>query len=521
MIKVTIRYGAGDEVVLGREGDLLLDILKKSGKLVSAPCGGLGICGKCMVTIAGLGSRQACRHVLSEDIEISMPVSGQACILESAFGDQKQAEGRSGIETTSENGVFTVKYEGAVIDTYTVTPGEKPEQFGVALDIGTTTVVAYLEDLRSHTTVDVASFVNPQTGFGHDVISRIHYVMNHDSGLRTLRDTLIGAVNTAMDAMQNRTGVKSRDIYKITVVGNPTMLHFFCGIDPSTIAQAPYMPAFFAGRTMTGRETGLHMNPGGVVRVLPLISGFVGADVVAGIASTSLADSDGFSLYMDIGTNGEMACGNRDIIFCCASAAGPAFEGATIRCGVGGVRGAICSVGEEGYATIGAAPPIGICGSGVVDITALLLNKGEIDRTGLMDRDFVVERAHRAASGYDIVFTPQDVREVQLAKAAIAAGIRILMKTAGVNVHDIKQVYLAGAFGNFMNIRNATAIGLIPEGLEDAVVCVGNAAGTGARLALRSVDFEGSLQRIIEKTHYIELSGRRDFNDEFVNQMNF
>ena len=385
MIKVTIRNGAGDDVVLGREGDSLLDVLQKSGKPVFAPCGGRGICGKCMVPIAGLGRRQACRHVLSKDIEISMPAAGQACILESSFGAQKQVDDRSGIEKSCDNGVCTVKYKGAVIDRYKVMPGESRGQYGVALDIGTTTVVAYLEDLRFGTTVDVASFINPQTGFGHDVISRIHYVMNHDRGLETLRNVLVSGINSAMDALQNRTGVQSGDIYKMTVVGNPTMLHCFCRIDPSPIAQAPHRPAFFAGRTMTAEDCGVYMNPKGVVEVLPLISGFVGADVVAGIASTPLADSDGFSLYIDIGTNGEMACGNRDIIFCCASAAGPAFEGATIRCGAGGVSGAICSFYEGVYATIGAAPPIGICGSGVVDITALLLNKGEIDKSGCMD----------------------------------------------------------------------------------------------------------------------------------------
>jgi uncharacterized 2Fe-2S/4Fe-4S cluster protein (DUF4445 family) len=377
--------------------------------------------------------------------------------------------------------------------------------YGIAVDIGTTTVVVFLDNLANGKTVGVESFVNPQAAYGHDVISRIHHTMEHAGGLAGLRDIIVNSINEAIDELCRRTGISKRNIFKTTVAGNPTMLHFFLGKNPSSIASAPYKPVFTEAQETSGKDCGLNTNPAGVVLVLPSISGFVGADVVAGMASTSFFDSSAFSLYIDIGTNGEMAIGNREKMFCCSTAAGPAFEGATLHCGVGGVEGAICSFARGKYETIGKCAPIGICGSGIIDIIAILLEKEIIDHNGYMEKEYQVEQKERTATGEDIVLTPRDVREVQLAKAAIRAGITILAKSAGVSIDSVDKVYLAGAFGNFMNIANSAAIGLIPKQLADRVVCVGNAAGYGARLALCSVEFEESLTRIASKAQYVEL----------------
>lgn len=400
--------------------------------------------------------------------------------------------------------------------------GRHSEQlYGAAIDIGTTTVAVFLENLTTGKAAGVESFVNPQAAYGHDVISRIRHAMNDPQGLSTLRMAVVEGINEALNALCRGAGVSHEAIIKASVAGNPTMLHLFCGVDPSSIARAPYSPVFTKAQLKRGGECGLSMNRGGAVLVLPSISGFVGADVVAGIAATPVTGSPAFSLYLDIGTNGEMALGNREGLFCCSSAAGPAFEGATIRCGMGAVEGAICSFKNGRYKTIGGRLPVGICGSGIVDIVAHLLSAGTIRSDGYMENDYRVERGERTATGSDIVLTPQDVRSVQLAKAAIRSGITILMKTAGIAAERIKRVYCAGAFGAYLNIGSAAAIGMIPQEFLGRVTSVGNAAGYGARLALRSLEFEKSLQKIVSKARYIELSGREDFNEEFVRALEF
>lgn len=465
--------------------------------------------------------RLACRYMLERNIEIALPKHGTSHIVESEQKVRKTVALNSGIEKICKNGVVKVRYKGAHLCGYSASSPKAAAQFGLAIDIGTTTVVVFLQDLPSGKTIGVESFINPQAVYGHDVISRIHHAMEHAGGLVRLRDMVVRGINEAIEEMCRRTGISQNDIFKTTVAGNPTMLHFFLGKNPSSIACAPYKPAFTEAQRKTGKECGLRMNPAGVVLVLPSISGFVGADAVGGMAATPFFETSVFSLYIDIGTNGEIAIGNRKQMFCCSTAAGPAFEGATLHCGVGGVEGAIFSFTEGRYKTIGGCAPIGICGSGIVDVIAFLLEKEIIDHNGYMEAKYRIEKKERTATGVEIILTPGDVREVQLAKAAICAGITILAKSAGISLDAVETVYLAGAFGMFMNVENALAIGMLPHQLKDKIVSVGNAAGYGARLALCSVDFEESLGRIASKAHYIELSGREDFNEEFVKEMGF
>ena len=248
---------------------------------------------------------------------------------------------------------------------------------------------------------------------------------------------------------------------------------------------------------------------------------YVGADITAGLAAVPLAESDGFSLFIDIGTNGEMALGNRETILACATAAGPAFEGARIQCGMGGVFGAIAKYADGKYETIGNQGPMGICGSGLVDIVAYLLDQGVITPEGYMEKEHVLVPAKASGTGKDIVITPRDIRETQLAKAAVAAGIKVLIEQSGRVMGDIRHVYLAGGFGNTLNIASAVRIGLIPGGLGEKVVQVGNSAGAGALLAVKSTDFESRVRGIAGMCRYIELSSRRDFNDHFMDEMHF
>jgi uncharacterized 2Fe-2S/4Fe-4S cluster protein (DUF4445 family) len=520
-VRVTVRDGSVDRILFAASGTSLLDVLRDSGLTVVSPCGGMGNCKKCLVDVGGNGKVLACSHILDRDIEVTLPVLNFLRILEDGGIKVKPVSVDSGISTTEDAGNTSVWHEGKMIARH-MNGGNRPFiPLGAAIDIGTTTVAVYVEDLSSGTTKGIESFGNPQASAGGDVVSRIHFTMQHRTGLARLQAGILAAINRALTKVCRTSGMENDSIFKLTVVGNPTMLHLFFGVDPSSLASAPFTPVFTKEMTRSGSAMGLAVNPGAVVRSLPSVAGYVGADVVAGVASTPLADEQALSLYVDIGTNGEMALGNRDIIFCCATAAGPAFEGARISCGVAGVDGAICSFKDGAYETISGRPAVGICGSGIIDIVAGLLDRGEIDAGGFMETAAVIERGGNTGCGNDIVLTPADVREVQLAKAAIASGIKILLKEAGAEPGDITRVYCAGAFGNFMDVSSAVRIGMIPRELAGRIECVGNAAGTGARLALRSRGFERSLKRIVDISSYIELSGRSDFNDMFVGEMGF
>jgi uncharacterized 2Fe-2S/4Fe-4S cluster protein (DUF4445 family) len=299
------------------------------------------------------------------------------------------------------------------------------------------------------------------------------------------------------------------------------MQHLVMGVSPASIAFAPFTPEFTDARTVAAADLHLGVHENAVVEILPSVSGYVGADIVAGIASTYLADQEDFTLFIDIGTNGEVVLGNRDTIYCCATAAGPAFEGANIECGIGAVEGAISEFYQGTYLTIGHGPPVGICGSGLVDLVAHLLNSGVINDDGFMEKNHIIERAENTPVRRDIYITPQDVRKVQLAKAAIFAGIRVLMQVADVSYDRIKNVYLAGGFGNYINFNNAVKIGLLPAELRKKITPIGNSAGTGARFALKSVGFSKHLDEVLQKSTYLELSMREDFNIEYINAMRF
>ena len=266
---------------------------------------------------------------------------------------------------------------------------------------------------------------------------------------------------------------------------------------------------------------GLEACPDAKVRLLPSLSTYVGADIIAGIASTELPDDDEYSLFLDIGTNGEMALGNKSKILTCATAAGPAFEGANISCGLGGVNGAIHSFSGKNYHTIGAGPPSGLCGSGLVDAVAWLLNTGQLDSSGFLEKPVTLLDGKMMADELPLQLTPQDIREVQLAKGAIAAGIQTLISEAGIHDSDISRLYLAGGFGYAMHVETAVRIGLIPASLKDKVISSGNLSGLGARLSLHSDDFNRRIKRIAGKAKYFELSNHMGFNEAFVMKMNF
>lgn len=520
-VNITVRYPDGAKHLTARHGELLLDVLRTGDMHVPSPCGGKGTCKKCRVEVVGEGPHLSCQYRVVRDCEVVLAESKDAVILAAGNASLKRVVDDAGLVRSVEGAWRHVTYRGRELLVEQAVDGDTSSAFGVAVDIGTTTVVAYLIDLCTYEVRDVASVLNPQATHGQDVIARINYVIEHTGGLITLQKSIVDAIGGLLVDLCSRNAVDRNSMYVCTAVGNTVMMHLFHGVSPATIGQAPYTPVFVDERTVKAGELGLPMNPQGAVRTLPSISGYVGADIVAGVAATPMMQSDRFSLLLDIGTNGEMALGNKDVVYCCATAAGPAFEGACISCGVGGVEGAIAHFDGESYSTIGSTLPVGLCGSGLLDLVALLVDKGLIDMTGCMEADYLIERQESTDTDHDIVLTPQDVREVQLAKAAIRAGITILVKNAGITFADVEHVYLAGGFGNYLRAESALQIGMLPPELRGKVVPVGNSAGIGAQFALRSMRFDVDIRAVVDKAKYIELSMRQDFNEEYVNGMMF
>ncbi len=418
---------------------------------------------------------------------------------------------------------------------------------GIAFDIGTTTIVGYLHDLETGQQLAVSSLLNPQTRYGDDVVSRIEFSTRSASGLATLQQEAVGALNTIIANTTRAAGTSPNDILGMTVVGNTTMQHLFLGISPAALAQSPYVPVTSDAARVRAADLGLQIDPEAHVWALPNIAGWVGADTVGVILATGVHLQEEPALALDIGTNGEMAMGSRERLVTCSTAAGPAFEGAHLSCGMRAADGAVDRVSIDGdvhWHTIGETAPRGVCGSGLVDLVAQMLGAGVIDSTGMMRtandlhaeakpllaarisqengrRAFELASAAEGAGGRAVRVSQRDVRELQLAKGAIRAGIEILLTELGLRHEAIRRVFLAGAFGNYITPASALAIGLVPTFPNAEILPVGNAAGSGAKMALLSLSARLEATRIQHETEYLELSGRPDFQEEFAAAMVF
>jgi uncharacterized 2Fe-2S/4Fe-4S cluster protein (DUF4445 family) len=429
-----------------------------------------------------------------------------------------------------------------------VEPGDTTASlFGMAVDIGTTTIAAYLFCLTTGERLATYSCLNPQKKYGADVISRIQHTLENDSGLDELHDTLIDGINRAARELAQNAGISGSAIDTVTFAGNTTMIHFLLKLPPHNIAVAPFIPVTTQALTIKAANLGLRLNRNAVALIIPSVAAYIGADTVAAVLASGMDTHAEPALLIDFGTNGEIVLGNRERMLACSAAAGPAFEGAGIRDGVGGIRGAIDSFSlspQPAYTTIGGTKPVGICGSGLIDILAELNRAGVIDATGRLESDPRILRSLRAglterlttvegmaawivayreesATHRDIVITQKDIREFQNAKAAIAAGIKVLAQQAGLELQDISRVYLAGGFGNYIRTASALDLGLIPPGLRDRLEPVGNAAGAGAIAVLLSGEALHHAQTIRKRIKYLELSACREFNDFFVDSMFF
>jgi uncharacterized 2Fe-2S/4Fe-4S cluster protein (DUF4445 family) len=509
----------GSEIVAAGDaniGDTALAALSKLGVFLDAPCGGRGKCGKCKIRLTPDGEQvRACQTIVSDE---TAP-TGELVIY---LPDVMKME-IAGDETSPA--------------------ADKParsENLGVAIDIGTTTVVAHLTDLDTGARIATASGVNAQRPYGADVISRIEYSAAH--GHETLTRLIQEQINGLISTTCAKSGADSKNITSVVIAGNTIMQHLAAGYSPVGMGTVPFRPVSMFGEWLPA-WSGMPASPSAQIYYCPCVSSYVGGDITAGMLACDLEHDPGPTVFIDIGTNGEIAMKVGDKYLCCATAAGPAFEGAEMSCGMAAITGAINHVNwhESGltFSVIGDEPSEGLCGSGLLDALALLLETGAVDETGrMLDADEIEhpisEYIGIAEAGEDagknvfflsrehnVYLSSKDVRKLQLAKSAIASGIQTLLISAGLTNADVRRFVLAGGFGNYMDKTSAARIGLFPREFLDITQSMGNTAGEGAAIALVDAERRAHLELIDDKCEYIELSTSLIFNDQFVENMMF
>lgn len=468
------------------EGTPVLDaVLEKAGVHTPHPCGGRGSCGKCSVELTGAvsapnasekraGVRLSCQAVLLGDAVVTLPDDQHVEQIETATNEQ-------------------------VIDLHPM-----KGSFGAAVDIGTTTIAVKVYDLANGVCIGTAARLNPQTAVAADVMGRIDAAMKGE--LAKLQEQ----VTTAIEALLHEAVQDAEKIDVLVITGNTTMLYLLTGRNPESLSHAPFIAdtLFDTEITLVGRK----------VYLPPCMNAFVGADITCAVLASGMCGKPETSLLCDIGTNGEMALWKDSKLYVTSTAAGPAFEGAGISCGCGSVRGAIDRVWLENSRlcvhTIGEEKAVGICGSGLIDAVAAGLMCEEIDETGALEEDelFLAE---------NVSLQPMDIRAVQLAKAAIAAGMETLLETAGASMEEITTLYIAGGFGSHLNVQSAAVIGLLPAALTERTAILGNAALSGAARVLLNVKEQAELRKIAALASHVNLGGNPRFNEKYIEQMMF
>ncbi|MEA5050457.1 MAG: ASKHA domain-containing protein [Oscillospiraceae bacterium] len=498
----TVLTDATERLVSAGRGDTLLDALRRADIFVEAPCGGHGVCGKCRVT---LEDAQGAREVL-------------ACQTPAAPGLRVRTGGEAAMHIEEFGRAGAVQADGE-------------QGLGVAVDIGTTTVVVHLFELSTGRRLGTKSGANDQRPYGADVISRISYAA--ENGTEALREAIAGQLAGYIRALCAAAGADDADVRRIVIAGNTVMEHLFAGLDPTPIGVAPFRPAtLFRESEGTDRRFGAF--PGARLLLCPCVAGYVGGDITAGLLACGAQREEKPCLFLDVGTNGEMALCRGGRFDCCATAAGPAFEGAEITCGMAGVTGAINAVRFEDGAlrcsVIGGGDAKGVCGSGLIDAVAVMLRLGVVDETGRLCADAAATPLLGENENGTVFFltedrgvfiTQNDIRQVQLAKAAVAAGLRILIDRAGLRFADIDKLFLAGGFGSYIDKTSAVEIGLLPRELLGRIEVVGNSAGDGACASLLRADARRTLAGIADSCTYVELSSCAAFMDAYVDEMSF
>ncbi len=604
MSEVEIRFLPQNISVEAARGSSLLELAREACVEIESSCNGLGTCGKCLVRhVAGAleaphpdesrllsgeslaqGVRLACRvkangsaafavvhgsaskeQILSQgfmpdfnlDPQIrkvykELPIPG----LEDCSDDLLRIERALGmrlektplallreipglLRTSGYKATFVLSGESLL----GIEPGDTSRvHYGIAVDIGTTTVVVSLWDVASGLEIAAHSAVNPQKTYGLDVLSRIQHVRENACGLDNLRRAIIRGINSLIGDTCIEAGTERKNIYEVTIAANSTMMHLFLGVDPSGIGRSPYIPAFTQSQSFPATDLGINISRFGEVYCLPAVSGYVGADIVAGILCTELREKNERALFIDIGTNGEIVFSSGTGLFACSCAAGPALEGMNISCGMRAAEGAIESISIDDdvqVLTIGGKPARGICGSGIIDAVGEMLKAGVINKSGRYEKNrpgiseplanrfkdedgktsFVLSFGEKGMPA--VTLTQKDIRQVQLAKGAILSGILALMGSLNLKFSDIDRVYIAGAFGCHIQMENFARLGILPQELLDRVVLVGNTSKSGAVLSLLSKKKRIEASIIAGQVRYVELSCYMGFDRLFTQSLAF
>jgi uncharacterized 2Fe-2S/4Fe-4S cluster protein (DUF4445 family) len=418
-------------------------------------------------------------------------------------------------------------------------PGDDTARcYGVAIDIGTTTNVVYLVDLLTGQVLDRASAYNAQIQAGEDVISRVVFSQKRD-GLRRLQKMVLKTLNGLLDELSSRNQIPARQISKAVVTGNTIMIQLFLELDPKAIREMPFIPTVSQPLTVTAEQVGLSINPQATVDCLPVVGAYVGADITAGVLASGMYSTDKLTMFIDVGTNGEIVLGNEDWLLTCACSAGPAFEGSGVRHGMRATAGAIEEIWidhrtyEPTYLTIGSLPARGICGSGMIGLLAEMFVTGILDKAGKIQRDlptprvrvgdhggeYVVVWANQSGIGTDIVINEVDIENLLRTKGAIYAGFSVLVQSVGLQLADVEQVFIAGAFGQYINVEKAIQIGLLPDMPWDRFQYLGNTSVLGAFYSLMSRQMRREVVEIAKKMTYLELSADNTFYDQFMSAL--
>lgn len=522
LYNLTIYSKDGEIAISVKENENLLDAIRRSGLYLDSPCGGRGTCGKCLVKVKGsLSSMEKKEEDFIKTAGLDIKNHRLACFTH-IKGDCE----------AFLNEEYQIEVEKSFL-------GNKPEQesiysgdsVGVAVDIGTTTVAVSLYDLKSKMQLSSGGFINPQRPYGADVVSRIGHIREEGVLLHKLKSLIIEGMNGCVFDLCKKANVPIDKISQYVISGNTAMECIAAGINTDSLGEIPYSAPDYMGRNYVAEEIGLAGGDGASAYLMPCIAGYVGGDITSGIIACGVDSAEHLTILIDVGTNGEMAIKTNEGIFCCATAAGPCFEGANIALGMGASEGAISRVwlsdGKICVDTIGKSKPSGICGSGLIDAVSVFLTLGLIDETGRIDdeidSEYICEKDGEVCLILcsEVWLTQKDIRQVQLAKAAVNAGIRTLCLRSGARLGDIGKVYLAGGFGNHIRIESALKIGLLPDELKGKIVSVGNSSLKGSELVLLSETVSERAKSLAEKSLYIELSTDPDFSEEYINQMLF
>lgn len=547
-----------DRTVMVPAGTTILEAGRLAGVTIEAPCNGTGTCGKCRVFVTGddLASLRlpdgsgpfaegengcavlACHAEVRGDVAVTVPARKDEGLKIADHGQRSEVALRPFIDKCYD----PVRHETAVLaggKFLSVEQGDtSAHRFGLVVDIGTTTLVCALVDLGDGRELASSAALNPQSLHAQDVLSRIRFASNPE-GVEKMRRTVVDEINRLITLVATEAGIDAEQVYEAVIAGNTTMLYLACGIDPLPLGRYPYSVDFRCGCHRTAAETGFNIAPRGLVYLPPIISAYVGADISAGILSTKLNAEPATTLLVDIGTNGEMAIVKDGRLWATSTAAGPAFEGMNItfgmRAGTGAIeRFRILAGGELEIGVIGDVDATGICGSGLIDIVAELVAAGVIGANGRyvspgtavipdsLNRRLVRSNGKTAFSITDrVCLTQQDIRQVQLAKGAIRAGIELLLRCLEIGAGDVAKVLIAGSFGYHLRAESLTALGLLPSEFIDNVSFVGNTSKTGCEAFLLDAGSRQEMERLAAGVEVVELAAADDFDKVFVESLKF